>query len=229
MNPVHVVRKRRLAAWAKKNGVAIPEGFRVSTPTFGSPARELVRRIERKAFGPEQVSGRWSKRLGDLVKPRETLQDRVVRIASREVGVTESPAGSNDGPRVREYQRTTGAYAAPWCASFVTWALGEAGKRLEGFNTAYCPSWVDAARAGRNSLRVIRAADARPGDVVLFDWQRDGTSDHIGILTTGVDSSGDFRSVEGNTSVAGSQSNGGAVLIRPRNARDVLIFARVSA
>lgn len=230
MNPAWIVRKRRLVAWAKKNGVEVPKGLRVGWPSNGEASRELIRRVERKAFGPSQVSGVWSKRLEMLVAPRETLEDRVVKVALAEVGVKEHPAGSNDGPRVREYQKTTGAYRAPWCASFVTWAFAQSGKRLEGWNLAYCPSWVQAMKAGRGG-RVVRAADARPGDVCLFDWQRDGVSDHIGILTSVVDSAGNFRSVEGNTSPAGvnaSQSNGGMVCHRERNARDVLIFARVS-
>lgn len=227
MNPVWIVRKKRLRAWARAHGVDVPAGLNVATPVCGDACHELIRRVERRAFGPEQISGVWSARLGALVKPQRSLQQRVVGVAQKEVGVKEHPANSNDGPRVREYQRTTGAYKAPWCASFVTWCFAQAGKRLEGFNTAYCPSWVEAAKAGRNSLRVVSRQEAKPGDCCLFDWQRDGTSDHIGILTSRVSADGDFTSVEGNTSY-GNDSNGGQVMVRQRNARDVLVFVRVA-
>ena len=228
MNPVWIVRKRRLARWARENGVEVPKGLKPGWPRCGAACRELIRRVERKAFGPAHVSGVWSKRLATLVAPRLSKRQMVVRTAKAEVGVTEHPAGSNSGPRVREYQSTTGAYNEPWCASFVTWCWREVGIRLDGFNTAYCPSWVQTARAGRSGLSVVSRSAARPGDAALYDWGRDGTSDHIGILTTRVAADGSFKAVEGNTAV-GNESNGGAVMVRDRNATSVLVFVRVAA
>lgn len=226
MNPVWIVRKRRMARWAKAHGVEVPKGLRVGVPTCGVACKELIKRIERKAFGPAQVSGVWSRRLAQLVAPRKTTRQRAVAVALAEVGVKEHPAGSNSGPRVSEYQAVTGAYEAPWCASFATWVWAHVGVRLDGFNTAYCPSWVQAARAGRNRLSLVAKADARPGDMALYDWGKDGTSDHIGMLTTRVGADGSFKAVEGNTSV-GNDSNGGEVMVRDRNAGSVQVFVRV--
>ena len=226
MNPVWIVRKRRMVKWARAHGVEVPKGLNVAWPHCGAACRELIRRIERKVFGAGQVSGVWSKRLALLVQPRLSKREQALRVAKAEIGVTEHPAGSNDGKRVREYQSTTGAYRQPWCASFQNWVLRQVGVRIDHVNMAYCPSIVDAARAGRDGLRVVSVADALPGDWALFDWARDGVSDHIGMLATRVAADGSFRSVDGNTSISGSQSNGGAVLLRDRNESQVLVFVR---
>jgi cell wall-associated NlpC family hydrolase len=155
----------------------------------------------------------------------QTLGQRALAIAVKELGVKESPPNSNDGPRVRVYQAETGAYKQAWCASFVAWAYHEAGHQLKGWNTAYCPSYVETARAGKCGLRVVSAADARPGDLVLFDWDG-GVADHVGLLETKV-ASGSFRSIEGNTST-GNDSNGGQVMRRDRQVAQVECFVRVA-
>ncbi len=52
-----------------------------------------------------------------------------LQVAESQVGVTEQPPGSNDGPQIAEYRTATqGAYAgAPWCAYFVSWCASQAG------------------------------------------------------------------------------------------------------
>ena len=56
---------------------------------------------------------------------------RIVQIARAELarGVRESPAGSNQGARIREYVRSTtpSAYPNPWCAYFASWVARRAG------------------------------------------------------------------------------------------------------
>lgn len=224
--PHWIVRKKRLKAWAKANRVTIPRGFHVSTPYCGSACRELMRRVEVRAFG--KSSGAWSGRLAKLVTPRLTPRDRIVKYARAEVGVKESPPNSNDGPRVREYQATTGAYKAPWCASWVTWVYRQAGIVLRGFNTAYVPSYVQSAKAGRNGLRLVAVGDVRPGDLVCFDWQDNGESDHIGIVVSPPRGGPEFVAIEGNTAI-GNDSNGGQVMERTRRLSDVSAFIRVEA
>jgi hypothetical protein len=156
------------------------------------------------------------------------LRARALTNAKREIGVKEMPPGSNDGPRVEQYQAVTGAYRAAWCASFVAWSYKQAGYPLTGFNTAYCPSYVQQSRQNKQ-LRQVLAKNVLPGDIAMFDWGNDNVSDHIGFVTSRVAADGSFGTVEGNTSTgtAGSQSNGGCVAARRRNTRDVLCFVRV--
>lgn len=220
-----IVRKKRLKAWANANGVQTPPGFKVLVPKCGKACSLLIARIQKKAWGPGYVTGTWNPRLAALVAPAPSFRQRALKVAIGELGVKEHPAGSNDGPRVHEYQRATGAFGLSWCASFVAFCFERVGHPLSGFNTAYVPSYVDAAKASRHGLRAISAAAARPGDLVCFDWQGDGTCDHIGILKTKV-SGGRFQSVEGNTSV-GNNSNGGEVMLRDRQVGDVGCFIHV--
>ncbi|MBL1408692.1 CHAP domain-containing protein [Sphingobacterium sp. C459-1T] len=54
-------------------------------------------------------------------------RDRIIAIASAELGVREA-TGNNDGPRVEEYLGYThlgSGYA--WCASFISWVYAQAG------------------------------------------------------------------------------------------------------
>ena len=40
--------------------------------------------------------------------------------------------------------------------------------------------------------------DPKPGDLVIFDWQKDGTADHVGIVKR-VNHDGTIQTIEGNT------------------------------
>jgi hypothetical protein len=43
--------------------------------------------------------------------------------AQSQVGVSEQPPGSNDGPQIAEYRTATaGSGVGPWCAYFTSWA-----------------------------------------------------------------------------------------------------------
>ena len=143
-------------------------------------------------------------------------------IARGEIGVKEDPPGSNTGPRVRVY--LDGHPPEPWCADFVTWCLRRAGFPAPTWNRSYCPSWVEAVRAGLAGM--IEVSDPQPGDLVLFDWDG-GVADHVGFVER-IDGPDEFWSIEGNTSY-GDNSNGGQVMRRARFRSDVELFARMPA
>lgn len=227
LNPAWIVRKRRMVRWARLHNIVVPKGLRY-TPYCGTACRELIRRIQIKA-GLQYKDGKWREDIRKLVTPKLTMQDKVLQAARGELGVTEDPAGSNSGRRVREYQNATnlaGTTNWPWCGAYVAWCFARANRRLSGFSTAYVPSYVHSARNRDNGLRVVQPADAIPGDLVCFDWGKDGTSDHIGILASKITPNGNFRAYEGNTAF-GNDSNGGKVMERERNASQVQAFIRV--
>lgn len=146
---------------------------------------------------------------------------RALKVALKEVGVKEQPAGTNDGPRVKQYQAVTGAYRAAWCASFVQWCLKQVGVKQPFMErSAYVPYIVGYAK--QHKLTVNAPA---PGDLVCYDWEMDGTADHIGIVSDVIDHRR-FLAVEGNTSTS-NQSNGGEVMVRERNVGEVAAFIRL--
>ena len=76
-----------------------------------------------------------------------------------------------------------------WCACFVNWCMRTestgAGAsypttQMTG-NNAYCPTLVNWFRS--NNRWAKRGYDNLvPGDVIFFDWECDGTSDHVGLV-----------------------------------------------
>jgi cell wall-associated NlpC family hydrolase len=225
LDPRWIGRKKRLKAYAEANGIPVPKGYRL-TPTLGSAARELIRRVQRKLYGEAGVTGKWNGGLDAAIAPKMTYAKKMVQTARGEIGVVESPRNSNSGERVREYQAATnlGGTGWPWCAALCAWCSERSGHVFRGWNTAYVPDYVSTARAGKHGLRVVSADDARPGDLVCFDWDG-GVADHIGILESYV-RSGRFTAIEGNTAY-GNDSNGGQVMRRDRNTSQVECFIRV--
>lgn len=104
-----------------------------------------------------------------------------------------------------------------FCDIFLTWVFWKAGALdilpgRQSFNTDY------RANAGRNAGALVTRAQARPGDVLVFDWNRaTQATNHVGILEK-VTAAGNPQSIEGNTSPgsSGSQGNGGGVYRRVR-------------
>ncbi len=139
---------------------------------------------------------------------------RVVELARGEVGVKESPAGSNRVKYWDYYREHAGVnyQGQPWCAAFTAWVLCRAGvwamAKDEG-RFRYCPSivaWAKAQGAWKG-----RSAAPQPGWLVLF--ANKGTACHVGIVEAC--SGGKLTTIEGNTSVT-SNDNGGAVMRRNR-------------
>jgi hypothetical protein len=181
----------------------------------------------------ELINAAWDRFKGkepshDSSPGSSSAQARLAK-AKPEVGVTESPANSNQ----QKYGSWYGMNGVPWCAIFCTWADQLSGAPASSFargsRYSYVPYIVNDARIGKNGLSVI--STPKPGDLVCYDWSRDGEYDHIGIVETPPSPSGDFTAIEGNTSPSssGSQSNGGQVCRRSRNRNSQgTVFVRIA-
>jgi len=147
---------------------------------------------------------------------KSDLGAKALDIGSKYIGVKENPLGSNEVMFSKWYGIT-----GPWCAMFVTYCYVGAGSKafVKGNRWAYCPFILEDAKAHRNGLKIINKTDARPGDVVLFDWNRDGTPDHVGMVLSPV-VKGSFKSLEGNTGV-------GMVATNTHDLKNVAAFIRV--
>ena len=126
--------------------------------------------------------------------------------AQSQVGVSEQPPGSNDGPQIAEYRTATaGSGVGPWCAYFTSWAaaqagvpLGEAGQGFGSVSALY--SW--AQRTGR-ATPAAPGVRPNPGDLIVWGGR------HIGIVVS-VDADGSIHTIEGNSSNAVSRRTYGA-------------------
>lgn len=145
---------------------------------------------------------------------------QIAQLAVAELGVAESPPGSNDGPRIAEYRKATaGAGVGPWCSYFTSWLAASAGVPVghQGQGLGWVP---DVSQWGKDTGRWIPAQGGTPavGDLVIFDRNGDGLHDHIGVVTN-VRPDGSFETVEGNSSdevSARSYAAGGAAgFVRP--------------
>jgi hypothetical protein len=148
-----------------------------------------------------------------------TSAAQVIDIARKDVGLVE---GKNNDSK---FGRWYGMNHEPYCAMAVSYWFAQAGMPLhittdKGF--AYCPYGVKFFRDRGQFSKTPHV-----GDIVFYDWQGDGVSDHTGIVI-GV-SGRNFTAIEANTSPdnRGSQSNGGGVYIRTRPISSALGFGHV--
>ena len=131
----------------------------------------------------------------------------LLAVARKELGNTESPAGSNR----TKYGKFMNLDGQPWCMSFVQWCFAQVGVKLPE-KTGSCGALMRAAQAA--GCWVVR--DFQPGDVVIYDFSgKQKTTQHCGIVEMELPDYG-VQAIEGNTSSTGSQDNGGAVLRKNR-------------
>ncbi|MBW3088842.1 CHAP domain-containing protein [Bifidobacterium sp. 82T24] len=131
----------------------------------------------------------------------------VLRVAAGQIGYSrwnDSQQGTKYG---RWYAASHGSYyganGVPYCAMFVSWVMAQAGQSFPGLPAAYVPYVLSAGRAAG---REVAKTAARPGDLVIFNWDG-GVVDHIGFVE--VNRGSYLQTIEGNT-------NNGAVARRTR-------------
>lgn len=86
-------------------------------------------------------------------------------------------------------------YRVEWCACYVSWVLNQAGYGEPKFAACQSQGVPYFSSNGRWANRGYK--DIAPGDVIFFDWEGDGSSDHVGIVI-GTDGSRVYT-VEGNS------------------------------
>lgn len=128
----------------------------------------------------------------------------VLNVARREIGYSrwsDPQTGSKYG---RWYAEQVGApyYAAsgvPFCAMGVSWTFAHAdamSAMVDILPSAYCPEMVSRARSAGMA---VSKASAQPGDVLMFDWEANGESDHTGFCEINYPGSSYMQTVEYNT------------------------------
>lgn len=145
---------------------------------------------------------------------------KVVQIATKEIGQTETPKNSNNS----KYNKWFGLPNLPWCGMFVSWCYAQAGMPLPsiGFTKGFAGCQTAVAYFKKNKMITTEPG---AGDIVFFDWNLDGRYDHTGIFVKWIGES-KFETIEGNTSLT-NQSNGGQVMKRVRNFNKSVLFVKV--
>lgn len=145
---------------------------------------------------------------------------QVMTIAIAELGYKESPAGSNKTKYGKEY----GMNGVPWCAEFVWWVFKHAGCPelfYGGKKSAYCPAIADYYIKNKQTVSKNKG---QYGDIVFFDWNKNNSSDHIGLIES-KNADGTYNTIEGNTSLT-SNDNGGKVMRRRRKQSEISWICR---
>lgn len=116
----------------------------------------------------------------------------VIKIALNEVGYRE---GANNDTK---YGIWYGLNNNPWCVMFLTWVFDKAGDTMHEIfpKAAHCDAVRDYAKlndawVSPSSIKYISA-----GDIIIWDYNGDGSGDHIGMVTFADDNK--YTTVEGN-------------------------------
>jgi CHAP domain len=120
---------------------------------------------------------------------------RMVAVAESQLGQSEQPPGSNEGPAIAQYRTATAGAAPgePWCAYFASWAASQAGTPIgehgQGLGSVSA-IWSWAQSSGR-AIANAPGVTPKPGDLIVFGDQ------HVGIVRE-VLPSGQIATIEGN-------------------------------
>ena len=120
--------------------------------------------------------------------PVKTRSRKLVQVASQQIG-------NIGGHKFWSW------YGYPsrveWCACFVSWCADRCGYISGGVIPKFAAvvdgvAWFEARQQWQG-----RGYTPQPGDIIFFDWQQDGTCDHVGIVerTDG----GRIYTIEGNS------------------------------
>lgn len=141
-----------------------------------------------------------------------TVQE-VIRKASAEIGVKESPPNSNNVKyNTAFYGKNVSGASYPWCCAFIWWLLSTSGITIP--KTALCASLGDWFKKNGQWY-----TSPQVGDIVFFKFNSNARwTNHVGIVT-GIRGK-EIETIEGNTSV-NSDDNGGSVMARRRSSHIV--------
>lgn len=138
---------------------------------------------------------------------------RIIEVALGEVGYVEGPKDNQS-----KYGAFTGHNYQPWCGSFCMWIAKKAGVTL--------PDVVNVIE-GELKFKELGQLHSTPlvGDLAFFNFTRGAIPQHVGLVIA-VNQKGVITCIEGNTSEAKSQVNGGAVVKKVRLGLFVVSYGR---
>lgn len=154
---------------------------------------------------------------------------KVLEVARADLGYTENPPGSN---RTKYWDAYDPAYQGqPWCVAFLWWVYQQAGERMAFFGGGKTASCSMLLRWYKEQGLTVPVEDVQVGDIVILNFSGTKDTQHCGLVTI-VDRVAVTRkllqvqTIEGNTSVNGSQDNGGMVAEKIRYPSQIVAVCR---
>ncbi len=155
---------------------------------YSNPTADVESANVWEATVPEKLSGHWA--------------EDVLAVAKSQLGYQESSRNFTleDGA-VKGYTRYGDWYGIPygdWCAMFVSFCLryAEVPKETVPYD-ASCPNWITTLKKW-NLYSSASDTVPEPGDIIFFDWDWDGSSDHVGLVEEVTEDT--IKTIEGNSS-----------------------------
>lgn len=149
--------------------------------------------------------------------------NEIIELAEKQVGIKDNPIGScNNKFNTAYYGGKVDNPLLAWCVVFIWWLFKElnaSAQFYDGKKTASVPAVYSYYK---QKGRLVETAE--PGDLVFYDFNKNGTPDHIGIVVEAKEN-GSVVAIEGNTSST-NQANGGTVQKKTRTKAQILAFAR---
>ena len=114
---------------------------------------------------------------------------------SQMVSVAMAQVGNQGGQKFWSWYGFNGR--VEWCACFVSWCADQCGLIISGAvpKFASCPAGVEWFKS--NGKWKDNSYSPAAGTIIFFDWDRDGVSDHVGIVEKC--ENGRVYTVEGNS------------------------------
>lgn len=172
-------------------------------------------------FGAETIAA-----ANDNQAPSPLLADALL-VAISQINVVEQPLGSNRGPEVDVYLRTTGldpeGQHYSWCAAFVYWSFNETAKKLGIPNPVVKTAGVLDHWARAKCTKITKAdaindpSKIKPGSIFIID--HGGNLGHTGIVESV--NGGNLTTIEGNTNTGQSREGYGVFRLTRRKISDI--------
>ena len=151
--------------------------------------------------------------------------DMIIATAKGEIGYKEGKNNDN------KYGKWFGLNNVSWCGEFVSWVFAQNKASNLIPNTynknGYCGCAI-TVKYLRDHKIFVTPDKANQGDLCFYDWERDGVSDHTGIVVSVDTVHKTITCVEGNTGDGKNQSDGDGVYQRTRPFSQVLGIGKVN-
>lgn len=182
-----------------------PEKARETVSLEEASASEAEDAAELQGDPAADVESRadWERTISGVTLTGNWAED-VLAIADSQLGYQESSRNfiTGEDGKQRGYSRYGAWYGdayGDWCAMFASFCLHYAQIPTDQMpEEASCPRWIYTLATEKRYASAGKY-DPRPGDLIFFDGDRDGISDHVGLVYALDAKKGEIKTIEGNS------------------------------